>query len=80
MSCEQHQLFINKSVININFMSKKDYIVIASTIKTELAQARNNTLERQNTIKNLALCLSLSLRVDNSRFDDTKFLTACGIK
>ena len=58
-------------------MTKKDYILIANDIKRELANSK--TLDGQNAISKLALVLTLSFRVDNSKFDDTKFLKACGI-
>lgn len=59
-------------------MTKKDYELIAKDIKLELA--RSATKETTEAITNLALVFCLSFRVDNIRFSDTKFLTACGIE
>jgi hypothetical protein len=52
-------------------MSKKDYILLAKEIKEAIAKKKD--------LNDFALSLSLSLRVDNCRFDDTKFLKACSI-
>jgi hypothetical protein len=52
-------------------MTKKDYILIAKEI--------NDAIAKNKDLKDFTLSLALSLRVDNIRFDDTKFLKACSI-
>lgn len=58
-------------------MSKKNYVLIAKDFKREIENSK--TIESKKAIENLALVLCLSFRVDNTRFDDTRFLQACGI-
>ena len=53
-------------------MTRKDYVLIAEAIKVE-AQWGDNA-----TAKGIAEFLCTVLKTDNSAFDKTKFLTACG--
>jgi len=65
-------------------MSKKDYIVIAESIRTQVKQldrypkgdALANVLRRN--LQALADNLAVNLAVENPRFDRERFMKACG--
>ena len=65
-------------------MTKKDYVAIAGAIKT--ARTKQVTTGRtQHTIfatwavDDTAIAIADVLRADNSKFDTTRFLQACGL-
>jgi hypothetical protein len=55
-------------------MTKKDYSLIAKQIKASLIEFNN----QYRPIQHLAICLAAELYHQNNRFDNRKFLTACG--
>lgn len=57
-------------------MTKKDYVLIANVIKIN----REYDGVKVKDIDNLAYSLSHSLRLENAKFDEVKFLVACGVK
>lgn len=61
-------------------MTKKDYVLIADTIKTtkEALADKKNVSVIYATLESLTNALSARLIVDNKRFDDDRFITACG--
>ena len=63
-------------------MTRKDYVLIADTIKGAInyEQDFNNNQEKVNGFKHLALALASTLESDNPRFDRDRFLVACGVK
>ena len=62
-------------------MTRKDYVLIADAIATEAKFAGSfNTKEmRLAILREVACALADVLKRDNSRFDRTRFLTACGV-
>lgn len=66
-------------------MSKKDYILIAKSLNDSLTTLRANSDDSQaDTMLMVTGCLmairelSLNLQADNPRFNQQKFLEACG--
>ena len=63
-------------------MTRKDYVLIAKSIKGAL-DYENNFKQDQNgarVISHVAQLLALSLIADNPNFDRARFLDACGVK
>ncbi len=63
-------------------MTKKDYILIAENIRVCLARAEqssNNYEEIYRYIYGLATNIAGDCARDNSKFDNHKFLVACGL-
>lgn len=63
-------------------MSKKDYELIASTVKEVLSEYQSGSLSTVpplRVVENMAYRLAEELAGDNPRFDADCFLTACGI-
>lgn len=63
-------------------MTKKDYELIANTIKSTLG-TYGGTVSHNNckyAINDLALAIANELKLDNPKFDRDKFLAACGVK
>lgn len=63
-------------------MTKKDYILIANAFnyaKGALAYASTNAGETARTLEITAEILATRLKGDNARFDEKKFMTACGV-
>ena len=60
-------------------MTKKDYELLAKTIADSryLLGGRAITLEYQNAIDNVTLCIARVLADTNPRFDYNRFLSAC---
>lgn len=56
-------------------MTRKDYIVLASKIKS--TKSTYSSVIARDIVDDLALALAEGLREDNSRFDLEKWLTAC---
>ncbi len=54
-------------------MTRKDYELIAGVIKNSCDIKTNQTAQR------IAQGFCTVLRADNNRFDDTRFLKACGM-
>jgi hypothetical protein len=61
-------------------MTRKDYILIADSIKTARENWEGFTPEAQEAIDGLARGLASKLAGDNDRFNRETFLTACGVK
>jgi hypothetical protein len=60
-------------------MTRKDYVMIASTLKGMQRQFKEG--EEGNTLLwILAQQFANELQADNPRFDRARFLTACGVK
>ena len=58
-------------------MTRKDYVAIAAVIK---AQADSDGNKGGHTItQNIALNIARVMAADNSRFDEARFLKACGV-
>ena len=63
-------------------MTKKDYEVIAKGIakaKSSLSYASVCMPETDRSIETLAGAIAYELKLDNGRFNEEKFLTACGL-
>ena len=64
-------------------MSKKDYILLASVIKDSTKKAETMSgkkfCEATATLAVLAGKLADELQKENSKFDRSRFLTACGL-
>jgi len=60
-------------------MTRKDYVMIARTIKGNQRQFKEGE-EGQTLLWILAHQFASELQADNPRFDRDKFLTACGVK
>ena len=58
-------------------MTKKDYVLIAGAILTQKYQ-RQESLDAFNTLRELVFVLAGKLAEENPRFNDEKFVTACG--
>lgn len=64
-------------------MTKKDYILIANSIKNaqdSLLYASTNPGETKRSIEIVSKILSMSLQNDNPLFNTDKFLKACNVK
>jgi hypothetical protein len=61
-------------------MTRKDYVIIADTIKASRDNWEGFTPEAQEALDGLARKLASKLQADNDRFDRARFLTACGVK
>lgn len=59
-------------------MTKKDFELIASSLKKSFEEAQGN-LNQECTVEGLIIDLSDTLASKNPRFDKQKFLKACGI-
>jgi hypothetical protein len=61
-------------------MSRKDYVLIASTIREEIltAEAMYEPIGAA-AMRRLAEGLADRFALDNERFDRARFLTACGV-
>jgi hypothetical protein len=60
-------------------MTRKDYVMIAATIKNQFSYYEDSTPEVK-ALKELALRMAYDLSKDNARFDSHRFLDACGVK
>ena len=67
-------------------MTRKDYILIAETIRELLADIDREPPRMREVLRgermgvaSVALRLGVQLRQDNPRFDLTRFIEACGI-
>jgi hypothetical protein len=61
-------------------MTRKDYVLIAEVIKTQVEMSIK--FEEEESLagaKNIAYDLALRLSNDNPRFDCGRFLVACGV-
>lgn len=62
-------------------MTRKDYVIIADSIKASRDNWEGFTPEAQEAIDGLARKIASALWLDNpTRFDRMRFLTACGVK
>jgi len=61
-------------------MTRKDYVMIADSIKASRENWEGFTPEAQDAIDGLARSLASKLAQDNDRFDRARFLVACGVK
>lgn len=64
-------------------MTRKDYVLIANSLKECLLIAEGNGSAAayfNNGVKRAALSLSDDFARDNARFDRERFLTACGVQ
>ena len=63
-------------------MTKKDYELIASAIKTQwnIQVSITGTGEKSLAIHETALRIAHALKGDNPKFDINRFLTACGVE
>lgn len=59
-------------------MTKKDYELIAESIKDVLEYQKRP--DHAVTVRIVASNLAFVLKLDNPKFDEDKFLTACGIE
>ena len=60
-------------------MTRKDYVIIADSIKASRENWEGFTPESQEAIDGLARSLASKLQADNARFDRARFLVACGV-
>lgn len=65
-------------------MTKKDYDLIARQFYFELEQWRDNSgpvygTEAVQALESMARRMAKRLAIDNPRFDEGKFLSACGM-
>jgi hypothetical protein len=60
-------------------MTRKDYILIAKTLKNEQKQFKENE-DGYILLRILANQFANELQADNPRFDRARFLVACGVK
>jgi hypothetical protein len=61
-------------------MTRKDYVIIADSIKASRENWEGFTPEAQEAIDGLARKVASALWRDNpTRFDRARFLTACGV-
>ena len=56
-------------------MTKKDYIKIAEVIR----ESRGYGLDADEVLSNLASDLAVVFQSDNDKFDQDRFLEACGL-
>lgn len=61
-------------------MTRKDYVMIADSIKAARENWEGFAPESQEAIDGLARSLASKLQADNDRFDRARFLDACGVK
>jgi hypothetical protein len=62
-------------------MTRKDYVMIAEVIKTQIEMSvKFEEEESQAGAENIARDLADALQADNARFDRARFLSACGVK
>lgn len=61
-------------------MTRKDYVLIADSIKASRENWEGFTPEAQEAIDGLARSLASKLAGDNPRFNRETFLAACGVK
>ena len=59
-------------------MTRKDYVLIASTIQHQFSYYEESTPEVK-ALKELALRMAYDFRQDNPRFEYARFLDACGV-
>jgi hypothetical protein len=59
-------------------MTRKDYVLIAETIKNQFSYYDESTPEVK-ALKELSLRMAYDLGMDNPRFDRARFLDACGV-
>jgi hypothetical protein len=57
-------------------MTRKDFELIAGTIKAQRGKMHNET----ETVDEIALAMAEALEDTNDRFNRETFLTACGVK
>jgi hypothetical protein len=60
-------------------MTRKDYVLIAATIKNQFTYYEDLTPEAK-ALKELALRMAYEFTLDNPRFEYARFLEACGVK
>ncbi len=66
-------------------MTKKDYIKIVAVIKKEIDRSKSNKTDqdylngRYDATRDTALDLAVVFASDNPRFDQDRFLEACGL-
>lgn len=60
-------------------MTKKDYELIAGGIRQGLLAVKGHNI-RTEAVTMTAKFLAIELKLDNPRFNKTKFLQACGIE
>lgn len=58
-------------------MTKKDYILLAETIKTFMLKQRGKTQTNEQFMGSFIAELSSALYSQNNRFDENKFYKAC---
>ena len=63
-------------------MTRKDYVMIAETIKGAInyEQNFNNNEAGAEVLKKFSVTLGSQFWLDNPRFDRARFLDACGVK
>jgi len=61
-------------------MTRKDYVMVADSIKASRENWEGFTPDAQEAIDGLARSLASKLAQDNARFDRARFLDACGVK
>lgn len=59
-------------------MTTKDYVLLAGTLAGEIAINRANP-DAFRAVRGAVLGIAQVLRNDNPRFDNRRFLTACGL-
>jgi len=61
-------------------MTRKDYIIIAASIDAARMETRHDTTDEGfQAVSRIARELASALRIDNGRFDEARFLKACGL-
>ena len=61
-------------------MTRKDYVMIAEVIKTQIELSlKFGEDDSRYGAENIALDLATKLSEDNPRFDRARFLSACGV-
>jgi hypothetical protein len=61
-------------------MTRKDYVIIAESIKASRDNWEGFNSEAQEAIDGLTRKMASALWLDNPRFDRARFLEACGVK
>lgn len=59
-------------------MTKKNYYLLAQILERMLEEVDDDMTPKETVIQ-IAKCLSVKLKEDNPRFDNVKFLEACGL-
>ena len=59
-------------------MTKKDYELIAKTIKTSKNFKDTEKMTKEDILRDLTASLCFKLQEDNPRFNADKFIKACG--